>query len=95
MQIKRMIALCASLTLTISVAGCGSADTKDNTSSQTEQVQLDEQTDRTESDEEQNESASEGLHKKCGFREIGYREKIAKDRFGEWQNTTLMEYRAS
>ena len=57
MQIKRMIAVCASLTLTISVAGCGSADTKDNTSSQTEQVQLEEQTDRTGSDEEQNESA--------------------------------------
>ena len=35
------------------------------------------------------------LHKKCGFREIGYRERIAKDRFGKWQNTTLMEYRAS
>lgn len=33
------------------------------------------------------------LHKKCGFREIGYRERIAKDRFGKWQNTTLMEYR--
>lgn len=33
------------------------------------------------------------LHKKCGFREIGYREKIAKDRFGVWQNTTLMERR--
>ncbi len=39
--------------------------------------------------------ASIGLHKKCGFREIGYRERIAKDRFGVWQNTTLMEYRAS
>ncbi|WP_242826641.1 GNAT family N-acetyltransferase [Oribacterium sp. NK2B42] len=39
--------------------------------------------------------ASIALHKKCGFREIGYRERIAKDRFGEWQNTTLMEYRAS
>lgn len=33
------------------------------------------------------------LHKKCGFREIGYRERIAKDRFGNWQNTTLMERR--
>lgn len=33
------------------------------------------------------------LHKKCGFREIGYRERIAKDRFGNWQNTTLMEKR--
>lgn len=33
------------------------------------------------------------MHKKCGFREIGYRERIAKDRFGNWQNTTLMELR--
>lgn len=37
--------------------------------------------------------ASIALHKKCGFREIGYREKIAKDRFGNWQNTTLFELR--
>lgn len=37
--------------------------------------------------------ASISLHKKCGLREIGYRERIAKDRFGEWQNTTLMELR--
>ncbi len=33
------------------------------------------------------------LHKACGFREIGYRERIAKDRFGNWQNTVLMERR--
>ena len=39
--------------------------------------------------------ASIALHKKSGFREIGYREKIAKDRFGEWQNTTMMERRNS
>jgi len=38
--------------------------------------------------------ASIKVHKKCGFREIGYRERIAKDRFSNWQNTTLMEYRA-
>ena len=37
--------------------------------------------------------ASIALHRKCGFREIGYRERIAKDRFGNWQNTTLMERR--
>ncbi len=37
--------------------------------------------------------SSIALHKKCGFREIGYRERIAKDRFGNWQNTTLMERR--
>lgn len=33
------------------------------------------------------------LHRKCGFRTIGYRERIAKDRFGNWTDTTLMEYR--
>ena len=33
------------------------------------------------------------LHDKCGFRTIGYRERIAKDRFGNWVDTTLMEYR--
>lgn len=38
-------------------------------------------------------SASVALHKKCGFREIGYRERIAKDRFGNWQNVTLFELR--
>lgn len=37
--------------------------------------------------------ASVELHKKCGFRVIGYRENIAKDRFGEWQSTTIMERR--
>jgi len=37
--------------------------------------------------------ASLALHKKCGFREIGYREKIAKDCFGNWQNTTMLEIR--
>lgn len=38
-------------------------------------------------------TASINLHKKCGFRVIGTREKIAKDRFGKWQSTTIMEYR--
>lgn len=38
-------------------------------------------------------SVSIALHRKCGFREIGYRERVAKDRFGNWQNTTLMERR--
>lgn len=33
------------------------------------------------------------LHKKCGFRTIGYRERIAKDKFGKWTDTILMEYR--
>lgn len=35
------------------------------------------------------------LHKKCGFREVGYREKIGKDKFGVWRNTLLMEKRNS
>ena len=34
-----------------------------------------------------------GLHTKCGFRMIGYRERIAKDKFGNWTDTVLMEYR--
>lgn len=41
-------------------------------------------------------SVNEGsinLHKKCGFRVIGTREKIAKDKFGKWQSTTIMEWR--
>ncbi len=33
------------------------------------------------------------LHTKCGFRMIGYRERIAKDRFGNWTDTVMMEYR--
>lgn len=39
--------------------------------------------------------ASISLHKKCGFREIGYREKIATDRFGNWHNTILFERRST
>ena len=38
-------------------------------------------------------TASIELHKKCGFRVVGYRENIAKDRFGHWQSTTIMERR--
>ncbi len=38
-------------------------------------------------------AASLNLHTKCGFREIGYRERIAKDKFGSWQNTIAMERR--
>ncbi len=37
--------------------------------------------------------ASIELHKKCGFREIGYRENIAKNIFGNWQSTIIMERR--
>lgn len=37
--------------------------------------------------------ASIRLHEKCGFRLIGYREKIAKDASGNWQNIVLFERR--
>ena len=38
-------------------------------------------------------TASVALHEKCGFRKIGYREKLAKNKFGRWQDTTMMEWR--
>ena len=41
-------------------------------------------------------SANKGsirLHIKCGFRMIGYRERIARDKHGEWTDTVMMEYR--
>lgn len=38
--------------------------------------------------------ASVRLHESCGFRMVGYREKIAQDRFGRWRNTVLMERRS-
>lgn len=38
--------------------------------------------------------ASIALHKKCGFREIGIREKIAKMSNGVWHDTVLMERRS-
>lgn len=31
------------------------------------------------------------LHEKCGFRLVGVREKIAADRYGEWQDVVEME----
>lgn len=34
------------------------------------------------------------LHKKCGFREIGFREKIAKMQDGLWHDTVLLERRS-
>ena len=37
--------------------------------------------------------ASIRLHVKCGFRLIGRREKIGKDRLGVWRDTVLMELR--
>ena len=35
------------------------------------------------------------LHARCGFRMVGYRERIGKDRFGVWRNTVLMERRSN
>lgn len=43
----------------------------------------------------QNNTASIALHRKCGFRQVGIREKIARDRTGIWQNTVLMERRSN
>ena len=39
-------------------------------------------------------SASLNLHKKCGFRELGTREKIAKMRNGRWHDVISMERRS-
>lgn len=39
-------------------------------------------------------SASIALHHKCGFREIGYRERVSRDAVGEWKDTILMERRS-
>lgn len=40
-------------------------------------------------------AASIRLHEKCGFRMVGFRERIGCDRFGNWRNTVLMEKRSS
>jgi len=39
--------------------------------------------------------ASIHLHEKGGFRMVGWREKIGRDRFGNWRNTVLMERRSA
>ena len=38
--------------------------------------------------------ASIRLHERCGFRMVGYRERIGRDQFGLWRNTVLMERRS-
>ncbi len=43
----------------------------------------------------QENAASIRLHESCGFRMVGYREKIGRDRFGSWRNTVLMERRSA
>lgn len=40
-------------------------------------------------------AASAALHRSCGFRLVGYREKIGQDRFGVWRDTLLMERRSA
>lgn len=42
----------------------------------------------------QSNAASLHLHRSCGFREVGFREKIARDSAGNWQNTVIMERRS-
>lgn len=42
----------------------------------------------------ENNEASIRLHEKCGFRKIGFRERIARDVTGKWRNTVLMERRS-
>lgn len=37
---------------------------------------------------------SRSLHRKCGFREVGYREKLARDFNGVWRDTVLVERRS-
>jgi L-amino acid N-acyltransferase YncA len=39
--------------------------------------------------------ASIRLHERCGFRMVGYRERIGRDRNGKWRDTVLMEKRSS
>lgn len=39
-------------------------------------------------------TASIALHKSCGFREVGFRERIGQ-RGGRWRNTVLLERRSS
>jgi len=34
------------------------------------------------------------LHKKCGFREIGYRERVGKMDNGKWHDVILVEHRS-
>lgn len=42
-----------------------------------------------------NNEASLALHRKCGFRVVGMREKMARDPHGAWRDTVLLERRSS
>lgn len=39
-------------------------------------------------------TASRELHKKCGFREIGFRERVGRMPDGKWHDVILMERRS-
>lgn len=43
----------------------------------------------------QDNTVSIRLHESCGFRMVGYREKIGRDRVGNWRNIVLMERRSA
>lgn len=43
----------------------------------------------------QENTASIRLHERCGFRLVGYRERIGRDRAGQWRSTVLMERRSA
>lgn len=34
------------------------------------------------------------MTQKCGFREVGYHEKVARDRVGKWHSLTVLEWRS-
>ena len=40
-------------------------------------------------------AASIRLHERCGFRMVGWRERIGRDRSGQWRDTVLMERRSA
>ncbi len=40
-----------------------------------------------------NNEGSIKLHEKCGYRLIGYKEKLAKDKLNRWRDVSLFEYR--
>jgi phosphinothricin acetyltransferase len=40
-------------------------------------------------------AASLALHRSCGFRTVGYREKLGKDAWGRWRDTVLLERRSA
>ena len=42
-----------------------------------------------------NNEPSLALHRKCGFRVVGVREKMARDPRGDWRDTVLLERRTS